>query len=371
MAFLSIFTSVRPPTTISAFVDAVIIWYVPLLVILHVVRSDGDAVTVTRVLGWCAIFVTCAGAVEFVLHKNLFILMIPPSLRSALAEEYPLFATMIGALDQVNGGLVNGLFRASSTFNTALSFGEFEAMMLPIGYFFLFHSAKIRDSVFGAALTGFCLAGLVFAGARGGYIGAILNTVAFGTLLVVRLARSGRQSLLPALVVVVGISGVAALIGVLAVSTRISNIVVGAGGLQNQSTQDRVEQWELAKPKILDNPVTGYGLGMGAEVVGWHADTRGSLDSYAISTLVETGVPGFVFFFAMIFSAAARGLEQGVRNLSRSGALAAALGCSLFGFGAYRFAMSQTENFTLVFAMIGLVMLLASTQVELDSTKRP
>ena len=41
----------------------------------------------------------------------------------------------------------NGVYRALSSFNVALSFGEFEAMILPLGYYFIAHSATNRDKI--------------------------------------------------------------------------------------------------------------------------------------------------------------------------------------------------------------------------------
>jgi len=52
---------------------------------------------------------------------------------------------------------------------------------------------------------------------------------------------------------------------------------------------------------------------MGAEVVGWTSGGPGgmtSIDSFLLATLVETGVPGTVFFFGGILIATWTGLKR-------------------------------------------------------------
>jgi O-antigen ligase len=353
MGFLSILTSVEPSTSVSAFVNMIFSWYVPFLVIIYAVRSDEDVLPLLRALGWCAIFISCAGAVEFVLHRNLFIAIMPGWLSSSLAANNPSFEYLLNY-----AAFRNGSYRAASAYNVSLSLGEFEAMMLPVAYFLALHSTKLRDTLFGVLLVVACWVGIFCSGARGGYQSAIVATAAFSALWGVRLALVDRRSLAPALLAVLYVSAVAMVIGVLAFSTTIHNRVIG-GGTEQYSNQARWEQWDLAKPKIANNPITGHGLGLAPLVVGYHLDTHGTLDSFVITTLVETGVPGFVFFFGMVFATVARGMRQYLFSPSRSGLLAGALGCSLFAFGAYRFALSQVENNTLAFVMAGLVLVLS------------
>jgi O-antigen ligase len=250
------------------------------------------------------------------------------------------------------------MFRAQSSYNTPLSFGEFEAMMVPLGYFLVMHSTGFRDRLFGVVVVSACWIGIFCSGARGGYQSAIVATGFFAALWGVRTALFDRRSLMPALLALVWIMGAASLVGLLVVSTRIRNVVVG-GGHESYSTQARWEQWAMAQPHIAANPITGHGFGLGAEVVGYHMDAAtlgGTLDSYVISTLVETGIPGFVFFFGMIIAAMSRGVQRYLLDPSRSGAFAGALGCSLLAFGYYRIALSQAENHTLFYVIVGLVM---------------
>ena len=207
MAVLSIFTSVDPSSSISGLIDAILTWYVPLMVVVYAVRSDQDVHTLARILCWCAIFISFAGVVEFVQQKNVFISILPHGLVSQLAADNPAFNRMLTAVN-----FREGRYRASSTYNVSLSFGEFEAMALPLAYYFLSHCAKARDKLFGVVVIIACWVGIFCSGSRGGYLSAIIATVAFSALLTVRLARLNRRSLAPAVLGVVALAGLALLV---------------------------------------------------------------------------------------------------------------------------------------------------------------
>ena len=51
--------------------------------------------------------------------------------------------------------------------------------------------------------------------------------------------------------------------------------------MEAYSDQARYDQWDLALPKILSNPLTGYGFGNAGDVVGYR-EPNGfvTLDSY-------------------------------------------------------------------------------------------
>ena len=96
-----------------------------------------------------------------------------------------------------------------------------------------------------------------------------------------------------------------------------------------------------------------------------------SVDSWLISTLVETGVPGFVFFFGMAIFAAWRGLRLFLFDPSKGAAAAGALACSLIAFVTQRFVLSQRESFTTIFIMIACIIFLDYYHaVQIETTPR-
>ena len=134
------------------------------------------------------------------------------------------------------------------------------------------------------------------------------------------------------------------------------------GGPATAGSDDaRRAQWAMAWPHILSNPLTGHGFDMGATVVGYGSFiTNGtSLDSYPVSLLVETGVPGLIFFVLPIAGALWFGAREYLTDPSPRGSIAGGIACAIFAFGVYRLVLSQHENHTLYFLFLGSMIVLA------------
>jgi hypothetical protein len=99
-------------------------------------------------------------------------------------------------------------------------------------------------------------------------------------------------------------------------------------------------------------PVTGHGFVQGGSVI------NSSIDSYVISLLVETGVPGLVFFTGMLLLPIWHGLKNYLSDMSESGAAAGALACSFIAFTTDRLVLSQRENHMLIFSLLAIVVFL-------------
>ena len=219
----------------------------------------------------------------------------------------------------------------------------------------------MRDRVFGAVLVAYHASpGYSAAGARGGYISFLIATALFVVLWSVRQTRFDRNSLGPAFVGLAGFLGFAFVIFLIIFWKRAHNIVLG-GGMEAYSDQGRSTEWAMGWPKILANPITGHGFLHGRRG-SWLLCAGGSevptVDSYPLSLLVETGVPGFLFFLGMVVFAAWLSLRQFLLDASQAGALAGALGCSVVAFGFYRAFLSQRENHMLFFIIIACIMFL-------------
>ena len=352
MCFLSIFTSVNPAVSITSFVDNILLWYIPLIGAFLFIRRYSDAIYLLRVVCFCCLFVTFGGIASFIFHKNVFIQILPSWVINAMVENTPVFERMLtGAVADRNG-----FYRAESIFSVSLSFAEFEAIMLCIGYFFSFKLHPMRDRVIGGITVFMALVGIFVSGSRGGYMSGIFGTVVFSGVVIARMLRFGSRSLAPWMVMILAGLGFAALFGAVFTVPAVHNRVLG-GGADAYSNQARIEQWELGIPKIESNPITGHGLGMGGAVVGYHAFTsRPTIDSYVLSVLVETGVPGLIFIFGAIMSAIYTGVNLAWRSSGVEGALGCALAGALSAFLFYRIGLAQVENFTLVFLIIAILM---------------
>jgi len=352
----SILTSANPAGSLSGTVEASFAWYVPWLALSLVIENETDLLRLLRLIGWCAIFISLAGVLEFVLQHRYFIDVIPKPILAGMMENNPTFKTLVNT-----SPYRNGLYRASSIFENSLSFGEFAAIVAPFGYAFFCHEETWQRRGFGLTIVLSSIIAIYVSGARGAYVSFLVSTAVFAGLWVIRTSLSDRRRrLAPAVVVFLAIAGFAAVILLILFWGRAHNMVLGSAVDQN-SSEARFTQWAMAIPKIIRSPITGNGFDMGAEVVGFANSGAGfpTLDSYVISVLVENGIPGFLLFVGMVVAGIWMGVREYLSDPSTKGGLAGGLACSLVAFGVYRLVLSQKENHTLLYLLIGALVVLA------------
>ena len=348
MATLSILTSALPSESGSALIEAVLSWYVPFFAMLYIVRDNDDVVFILKVICICAIFVTAAAFLEFHFQRNFFVDIFPRGTLEALAENNPTLGSLLpGAVNHFR----NGLYRANSTFVNPLSLGEFEIIIVPIGLFFALYREKVFERSLGWAATVGEIIGIFCSGARGAYIGVLMSVAVFIAIWSIRKGISNKASLAPAIVGLTGVVSFALVIGLITVWKRAHNIVLG-GGDAAASNQGRYEQWLAGIPLIQSNPITGHGFVNGGYVI------NNSIDSYVLSLLLETGIPGLVFFGGLVLLPIWYGLRNSLSDISESGAVAGALACSFIAFATNKLVLSQRENHMLIFSLLAIVVVM-------------
>ncbi len=347
-AALSIFTSVSPSESFSALADAILSWYVPFFAMIYIARDRNQVVFLLKITCFCAIFNTAAGVAEFFLKHRFFIDIFPKGMLATMIENNPTLANLLPNPQDFR----NGLFRASSTFVTPLSFGEFQIIVIPIGLFFFFHREKLFERVLGGVVAFGGIVGIFCSGSRGGFVGVIASVATFVAFYSIRKAAGSKTSLAPAIAAVLGVIGFGCVIAALMFSHRVHDMVLG-GAAQAVSTDARYEQWMAGAQFIKSNPITGHGFGLGGLIIGMP-----SIDSYMLSLIVETGVLGLVFFLGLLALPVWYGLRNYLSDMSESGALAGALACSFIGFTMNRLVLSQKENHMMIFSLMALVIAL-------------
>ena len=225
MIFVSIFTSISPETSLSQCSQVILEWYVPFLAVLYVIRSEADIDLSIRIIAWCSLFVCLMGIIEFVVHFNIFLRILPKSMLAALAANSVGFANMLNAPTVLR----NGLYRASSVYVVGLSFAEFNAMMAPFALLFLVHATTARDRAFGGALLMATLLGIFVSGSRGGYISVFCAFVVLLAAWLLRTRRFKPLSMSPAVGLLVGGGILVAAVLVVSFWGRAHNIVLGGG----------------------------------------------------------------------------------------------------------------------------------------------
>jgi O-antigen ligase len=347
MAALSIPSSMLPTESFSGVTDAVLSWYVPFFAMIYIARGTDDVVFILKIICVCALFNTAAGIVEFRLQHRFFIDIFPGGMLSTLIENNPTLQALLPS----PGDFRNGLFRAASIFVTPLSFGEFEIVTIPIGLFFALHRESLSERALGWAVV-FCgFLGIFISGSRGGWVGVMLSLAVFVAIWSLRQVMKSKASLVPAIAGLVGVIGFGTIIALIFGSHSIHDTVLG-GAAQAGSTEARYGQWIAAIPFIKANPITGHGFSLGGYVID------SSIDSYVLSLLLETGIPGLIFFAGLLLIPVWYGLRNYLSDVSEAGAAAGAVACSFVAFTANRLVLSQKENQTLVFSLLAIVVIL-------------
>ena len=347
---LSFFTSVNLAYSLKEFSDGFLNWYVPLFVGLLVVRTEADVVLLFKVIAIADIIDGIGGAIEFAMQHRVYFDLIPKSMLDLMLVDNPSLARMVYGIS-----IRNGYYRASSIFSVSLSFGEFAAMVVPIAAYFVLYGRNRRDRALGVATGISSLVGIFTSGARGGYTSLLVAMPIMAFIWTVRYSKANPRSLTGIIMAGVFVAGTICALAAVESWPRLHDVVIGSEYDGAESTAARYEQWDLAIPHILANPVTGHGMGNGGAVVGYHADTVPSIDSYILTLLVETGVPGLLLFFATMAIAAWRGMRLYLTDPDEGAAVGGALACSLIAYMVYRIALSQTESNNLAFIVVGLI----------------
>jgi O-antigen ligase len=360
-AALSIFTSISPSESFSAFADTILSWYVPFFAMVYIARDKNDVVFLLKIICLCAVFNTAAGVVEFFLKHRFFIDIFPKGMLATMIENNPTLANLLPNPQDFR----NGLFRASSTFVTPLSFGEFQIIVIPLGLFFFLHREKLFERVLGGVVAFGGIVGIFCSGSRGGFVGVIVSVAVFVAFYSIRKAATSKATLVPAIAALLGVIGFGCVIGLIMLSHSVHDMVLG-GAAQAGSTDARYIQWAAGAPFIKSNPITGHGFGLGGLIIG-----LGQIDSYILSLVVETGVVGLVFFLGLLVLPVWYGLRNYLSDMSESGALAGALACSFIGFIMNRLVLSQKENHMLIFSLLALVIVLNYERARQRAPQRP
>jgi O-antigen ligase len=364
MVYISIITSIYPTGSASAASGVVLEWYVPFIAAVYAIRSEEQVTTLIKLVLSCALVVSAMGVIDYIFVQHTYLLALPKSMVNSMLMNNPRFDAIVG-LD-----FRNGSFRAPSLFNNALSFAEFEAIVGPIAIVFFLHGRSLFERGFGAVCVVACAAGVFVSGSRGGYLSLLVSAGVLAPLFIVRNRAIRPRGMAAPIFSVFGAAGFSLIAFAVLFVGRV-RFVIFASGMGANSTEGRQTQWMMGWPKILANPITGHGYEMGGEVVGYTPVPGApmTIDSFALSLITETGVPGLILYFGMFLMAVYVGARQYISDRTFAGAIAGGLASSLAGYSTYRLFLSQRENQTLVYIMVACVALLNYFYVRAHETQ--
>ena len=250
----------------------------------------------------------------------------------------------------------DGIFRAQATHTHPISLGEYLSFTAPLALCF-FAAAKRRARILWALILVLIVIGIFATNSRGA-----LMALAAGTCFITAIAFFGRikqlqgSRFLP-LAGLASIFLIAAAPILVAGAQKIANGDSGTSAAR--STQGRIDQINMAWPKIVKRPVLGYGAGRSARIVGYYGRAL-SLDNYYLSLAVELGFPGPLCFLAILIAAIATTLKRAsdatLRTIFRAERMVwLGLSGAMFAFLVSRMIISQTGNLNFFFPLIGAI----------------
>ena len=340
--FVSVFSSADIGSALYQFVNETVVHVS--LIFFGVSLGAKDYLLSRRIFAAIsfAFFVCFAiGMVEWLTGKNIFSKFIDPS------NNYALWA--------VSEKARSGSYRAQSTFGHPLTFAEFSAASVclvlstvsfvkNIGYRFVLYVISV------------CAAGgMVFlAGSRAGY-GAVV--IVCSLMLIAPLLVSITHKQL-SLIAAVYWSFVVIVISVI-FSVAILFVYDHAFGNRSEvkSNNARLLMYERGFLKALDSPLTGFGVGQAADLVGTPSGTgvsKYTVDSLYVSYVVESGYGALAAFVFILISSIVRVFRAAFFGDYKNWLFWFSIGVALVSCFVFKFILSLIDNNYLFFMLIGI-----------------
>ncbi|MEL7490562.1 MAG: O-antigen ligase family protein [Pseudomonadota bacterium] len=244
----------------------------------------------------------------------------------------------------------DGVFRAQGTHTHPLSVGEFIALMTPFAVVYAMRTKSFMTRWMWAAAAGALILGALATSSRGALVATIVSLGAMAVMLVYRYLTSANTARFKPLV------GFALLIAITTAPitlTGAKKYIGGEGGASaSRSSQARLDQIEMAWPKILKRPVTGYGSGRSARILGYYGRAL-SIDNYYLSTALDLGFPGPIIFGGLMIALALSAFRRMREGPPRDQLIYVAFLAAVISFATTRTIVSMGGNFSFMHILFG------------------
>ncbi|WP_372785101.1 O-antigen ligase family protein [Phenylobacterium sp.] len=328
-------------------------WTCVFLICLYIFRKPGRAERYLRLMLALTLTIIVLSIWEAEVQKVLWSGSVPSFLR---VEDPSAQRALAGA---VRGA--TGQYRTKSTFATALGLSEFISLMTP----FALHWAVGRYSML-MRLTGLALIPTLYfvirlTDSRLGVVGYLVSCMIY--LLLWSLVRWRRRmgDILTAAVVYAYPSMFLAAVAATMFVHKIHVLVFG-GGSTAASNEARGNQFRMAIPALLKNPI-GHGAGQSGLAMGYGAGDFIAIDSYYINIGLDFGIVGLVLYvamFAMVIGAAVTTILRSPQTNDREAGLLLPLATCICAFLVLRGVFGEPDMHPVIFMMVGMVMALVS-----------
>ncbi len=252
-----------------------------------------------------------------------------------------------------------GQYRTKATFSTPLGLSEYMALMTPFALHWAVGRYNIILRLLGLALVPTLYFIVRLTDARLGVAGYLVSLLVY--LLFWSLVRWRRRmgDILTAAIVYAYPSVFLAAVAATMFVHKIHVIVFG-GGAQAASNEARSNQFRMAFPALLRNPI-GHGAGQSGVAMGYGAGEFVAIDSYYISVALDYGVLGvalYVAIFAIVIGSAVTTILRAPATDDREAGLLIPLTTCLSAFLVIRGVFEQPDIHPMIFMMMGMVIAL-------------
>lgn len=328
-------------------------WIGAFIAALFIFRMPGRAERYAALLLMLAVPVAIVAALEFQEQHVLWAGHVPNFLRvqDASAE-----GALMGAIRGATGQ-----YRAKAAFSSPLGLAEFMSLMTPFAMHWAVGRYPLAQRVLGLVMIPVVFVIVRTTDARLGVLGyliSILTYVAFWSLI------RWRQRLNDLVSAALVYAYPAAFLTLLALSMVVHKIhvLIFGGGAQSASNMQRQEQYRMALPALLKNPI-GHGTNQAGVAMGYSAGDFIAVDSYYISVALDYGVIGLILYvgmFVVVIASAISAMLHFTRGEDRELTMLIPLAACLSAFMMIRGVFSQPDIHPMIFTLLGMTVALVA-----------
>lgn len=341
-----------------------ITWTGTLLVSLYIFRKPGRVERYLMLLLALAIPIIAFTIWESELEKVLWSGHVPSFLR---VEDPSAQRALAGSVRSATGQ-----YRAKATFSTALGLSEFISLLTPFALHWAIGRYHILLRLAALALVPTIYFIVRMTDARLGVAGYLVSLLIYLLFWSLVRWRQRMSDLMTAAIVYAYPTVFMAAIAATMFVHKIHVIVFG-GGAQAASNEARSNQFKMAMPALLKNPI-GHGAGQSGDAMGYGAGDFIAIDSYYISVALDFGILGLAFYvaiFAMVIGAAVTTILRRPQFPDREIGLLIPLATCLSAFLVIRGVFQQPDIHPMIFMMVGMVFALVARAKALEAAATP
>lgn len=347
--FLSSALGEQPIPQVLTLVADILSCYVFFFIALAVLRDAGDVHRMLALLVVVAVVQALLASYESVVRHTLFSRFISVSDEDSAVQ-----------LDIIRQKFRDGRYRAQGTFEHPMVLAEFMGMMVPLAAA-IFLTTRTRWMRWcSAAFVPLAVMVIGASGSRSGFAVLMAGALLAGILWLMprRQLHGGSSRGVLLLATVALLLPVFLLVGYVALQEMMA-LIAGRTASEVSSSMVRVLMMERGIPLIQDQPIFGYGSGLGAVKLGFYDGTRFNIDNYWLGLTLDAGVVGLLLSGLFWLGAIFYGLLLYYRYPDRNGTAAGLIAVSLTVLLIGKSVLSINSGFTVAYALVASLLVLA------------